>query len=171
MEDYLQQVEAAVEAQLYFLAITGALTVPDICAASEADDGRTSGALFIAWCDQWLTPLYTRTIRGETTVLLPGDDVWKLRCAFLHQGRLQDERLTHDRVVFVEPIRGWRVHRNLERGRALQLGVLEFVADVVEVARAWRRAKAGDETVERNLARFVQRHPDGAFGYGLPIIG
>jgi hypothetical protein len=49
MEVILREIERALVLQLYYLAVAMCLTLPDICAALEADDGETSGARYKAW--------------------------------------------------------------------------------------------------------------------------
>ncbi|MEO8049751.1 MAG: hypothetical protein ABI833_04980 [Acidobacteriota bacterium] len=49
MKEITDEVEKALSAGFYHLAIITALGLPDICAALESDDGETSGAKYKAW--------------------------------------------------------------------------------------------------------------------------
>jgi hypothetical protein len=45
--DFLsEQIERALAAQLYYLAVVCALTLPDVCSALESPDGNTNGNLY-----------------------------------------------------------------------------------------------------------------------------
>lgn len=48
-----------------------------------------------------------------------------------------------------------------------------LIRDITTAGRAWLRSHSDDPTVERNLDRFVRRHPEGIAPYieGLPVIG
>jgi hypothetical protein len=58
MEMILSDIERALTARLYYVAITTALTLPDICAALESPDGTTSGPKYKAWYNLHLGPIY-----------------------------------------------------------------------------------------------------------------
>jgi hypothetical protein len=50
MDDYLDQVEAGANvAQLYYLALAGALVIPDMCGALESQNGEATKAQYEAW--------------------------------------------------------------------------------------------------------------------------
>jgi hypothetical protein len=57
MRDFITQVEAAREGNLYYLALAGALMLPDMCAA-DAEDGTTNRERYGAWFDRWVSPRY-----------------------------------------------------------------------------------------------------------------
>ena len=81
MDDFLNQVDlAANTAGLYFLALAGALVIPDICGALESPDGKTNGARYTAWFNTNVAPKYSAGL-----VQLSGEDCYFFRCSFLHQ--------------------------------------------------------------------------------------
>ncbi len=62
-----------VAAGLYFLALHGALTLPDICGALESDTGTASGAKYKAW------------LRANVPGLASDAElIYGLRCSLLH---------------------------------------------------------------------------------------
>src|SRR5215211_1590498 len=175
MDDYFDQVLQAADARLYYLALGAALTIPDMCAAAAAPDGVTSGARYQDWCDQWLGMPFAKRVgpegaMGIEVLFLTAADIYKLRCAFLHQGRTEHHKLTHGRVFFVEPSPYW-VQMNITDA-GLQLDVAQFIRDVVDAGRRWIASARTDPTVARNLELFVRRYPDGScFGMGgLSVI-
>jgi hypothetical protein len=67
MEDFLDQIEAATQTDhLYYLALAGALAVPDICGALEAPDGEATGQRYKAWFDTNVSPLHMESSPGKT---------------------------------------------------------------------------------------------------------
>ena len=71
MEMILKEIEAALAAKLYYLAVTLSLTLPDVCAALEAADGGTSSDRYKAWYTAHLGPTYG--------AMLTADDCCSLR--------------------------------------------------------------------------------------------
>src|SRR6266498_4055315 len=53
MRDFLDQIDAATNANFYYVAFACALAVPDICTGLEASDGRATGARYRTW---WFAP-------------------------------------------------------------------------------------------------------------------
>jgi hypothetical protein len=83
MRDLFQQIDCAVGANLYYVALLAALSLPDICGAMESDDGEATGQRYIAWFNRWVAPKYT--VRGAPS--LTGEVCYYYRCSALHQGR------------------------------------------------------------------------------------
>src|SRR5438132_7430853 len=101
MRDFLDQVAIAANNQrLYYLALTGALVIPDICSALEAKDGQANGPRYIAWFDSHVAPRYASARRPP---MLTGADWYRFRCSFLHQGTTQHPKSTYSRILFIEP--------------------------------------------------------------------
>lgn len=165
MRDYFDQVSAAAQSnQLYFLALSGALVIPDMCSAMEQSDGRATRERYIAWFDRHVAPKYT----GSMT----GDDCYGLRCALLHQGRLGPHRGSYSRVLFVEPgSTGITMHNNVIDD-ALNIDVRVFVDDVVSSAYAWLSTAEQTPEYVANFPNFMQRYPLGLPPYigGVPVI-
>jgi hypothetical protein len=76
MDEIIRQIRAASEAGLYFMALFGALVLPDMCAALASDNGSTSGPKYRAWL---------KTYVPEEAA--DADLIWGVRCSLLHQGR------------------------------------------------------------------------------------
>ena len=165
MRDYLDQVEAANDANLFYVALAGALMVPDMAAAMDAPDGRTNAARYAAWFDQHAAQHFFDLITGE--------DCYGLRCSMLHQGRMEPHKGSYERVVFLEPGASdpVRLHCNVF-GDALNIDVRMFVADIIRSARAWLDTAEPTELYKLNYERTMQRYPHGLRPYieGFPVI-
>lgn len=56
MEDITDQINRALNANLYYLALFVSISLPDICGATESSDGKSTGAKYIAWFDKYVAP-------------------------------------------------------------------------------------------------------------------
>jgi hypothetical protein len=165
MDDFLAQVEAGAKADnLYYLALAGALVIPDMCGALESQNGEAKGSHYKSWFDRHIAPMHG---------ILTGEDCYRFRCSFLHQGRTQHPTGTYSRIVFVEPGApfGAVFHMNVMND-ALNIDVQHFCAEMVMGARNWLGQVRGTEPYESNLNKFVRRYPNGFAPYfiGVPVI-
>lgn len=169
MEEILQQIDGALAARLFYVALYTAITIPDIAGSLESDDGFASQAKYAAWFDRYMGPEYGRC--------LSGDDCYYFRCRLIHQGtaQLSGQRPSIQRIFFVEPRDGNIIHRNsfdIRGSKALLLDVSIFCKDMVEQARAWLPVARSGYNFARNDAKSIRRHPSGLHPYviGLPVI-
>lgn len=157
------EIGKALDAELYYLAVVAALTMPDICAALESPDGRTKKTTYTAWYDTWMAPLYPE---------ITSQDMYSLRCGILHQGMFGHPGMQYSRVLFTIPnAQRNTFHRNIIDG-ALNLDAPQFCKDVVKCAHEWYTAMKNDTNVRANLPRLVQFRANGLAPYmmGMPLI-
>jgi hypothetical protein len=164
MRDYLDQLEAVKDANLFYVGLAGALMVPDMAAAMDAEDGRTNASRYPAWFDQHAASRFFGRITG--------DDCYGLRCSMLHQGRLEPHRGSYSRVLFVEPGATPNVFHCNVIDDVLNVDVRIFVAEVIASAREWLDAVEQTDLYRRNYERTMQRYPQGLAPYivGVPVI-
>jgi hypothetical protein len=163
MEMIFQEIDKALNAELYYLAIAMALTVPDICAALESPNGETSGPKYKAWYNGNLANQYPR---------ITDADCWSLRCGVLHQGRCGHPNMQYGRILFTLPNPQNNIFHNNVINDALNLDAKIFCCDVVTCARLWFAGKRNDPVVQKNLPNLVQMRPQGLAPYmvGMPLI-
>jgi hypothetical protein len=83
---YLEQIESALDAGLFYPALALALALPDICMSCELPpDKGTTRTTYERWC---------RTYFGNS---LDPHEVYTLRCAFLHNGTTEFAKRHHAR--------------------------------------------------------------------------
>lgn len=66
-----------------------ALTLPDICASLEAENGKTNGEKYCAWFNRYLTRNYIikPNFDGDKgRILFSAKECYAARCSFLHEG-------------------------------------------------------------------------------------
>lgn len=166
LDIFLQEIESALRARLFYLAVTVTLTIPDLCAALEASDGRTNSALYKAWYDRHLASL----------TQMSSDECYSLRCGVVHQGRMHIAGQSLQRVLFYLPNRpGFSMHDNLlpsNAGSALQLDAVTFCKDVISATRKWWDLAKENPVVQANIPDLVVLRPNGLKPWlvGVPLI-
>jgi hypothetical protein len=158
----IEQCRVALTAELYYVALVVALTLPDICSALASYDGRATRTLYKAWLHE-----QSKFFKADAALM------YGLRCSLLHQG----SAFAHGgdlRVVLVEP-GGSSLDFVVMEVAGEQAFVIDLAALVVRLcddAEAWLKANAQDPTVLKNIARTVHRRPGGLLPFfeGLPVF-
>jgi hypothetical protein len=164
MEELLRQITWASNAGAYFIALLGALSVPDICGALDSPGGEATGQTYKDWFDAHVAP--------SCYGMMDGDDCYKFRCSLLHQGTTQHPKGGYARIIFVEPGASGNVFHMNVMNDALNIDVRLFCQDIVTAATAWQASVVGTEPYETNVRKFVTRYPNGLPPYivGIPVI-
>jgi hypothetical protein len=171
MQDYFDQVRKAANSELYYLALAGALVIPDMCSGMDSEDGKTNSAKYIDWVDKYLAGKFTAG--ADHTPNFSGEDCYGIRCGLLHQGRLEPHKGKYSRVLFLEPGKngGITLHNNVLND-ALNIDLPTFVLTMVETAEKWLKEVEGTDKFKSNHKHFMQRYPNGLPPYivGIPLI-
>jgi hypothetical protein len=163
MQVIIREIEAALDAGFYYLAIGVTLTLPDICAALESPQGRTSGPQYRTWYDNWLAAAYP---------MVTADYMYSLRCGLIHQGRFGQGNMQYSRILFTWPNPQQNIfHQNIVND-ALNLDADTFCRDMLQAVTQWYAANHNDPNVQANLPRLLQFYPQGLAPYmvGMPLI-
>lgn len=146
MQILIYELKKATENNLWFLAINIALTVPDICSALESENGQTDGDKYRNWVNKYLVHKYNGFITG--------DDIWKLRCASLHQGKFNHDNPRFNKVIFQVPFNGnsGGMHNNIIGG-TLQLNAMIFVTDIINSYEEWLINNKENSFIQTNLEK------------------
>lgn len=104
--------------------------------------------------------------------MLSGQDCYRFRCSFLHQGTTQHSQSRYARILFVEPGTTTNVFHMNVINDALNIDVRLFCLDIVKGARRWVEQVTGTEPYETNLNASVRRYAKGLPPYivGIPVI-
>ena len=93
----INEIEIALNNELYLIALNTALTLPDICGKAEL---RKSGnrKRYINWCNKYIKSLQTNV--DKSMPCLTAEIIYNLRCSLSHQGTPNiDKGLGIDRFV------------------------------------------------------------------------
>lgn len=173
MKLILEEIKRALDARLFYLAVSTAIALPDICAALEQPDGRTTSHLYKKFYDTWL--------RAPNYLNLPSDDMYLLRCGIIHQGIAGHEDMRPTRVIFTVPnppeiAAPFAAHNFTIAGRNIPphfcLDAVRFCEGMIIGISKWYEAKKDDPFVASNISNLVQYRPNGLPPYiaGFPVI-
>lgn len=152
----IEQIRAAASAQLYYLALFGALAIPDICGALGSNNGRASPSKY----KDWLRKYVPEQASGAA-------EIYGLRCSLLHQGRAMPHGSVYP-VAFTFPP-GAQIH-NLstvvegDHGGPRQVGWISipmFIDEIASGTARWLDDVGDTQTVRRNLEKFARLRPEG----------
>lgn len=82
----VQDIRKALENELYFVALSSALTLPDICGKAAYPDERSSRKRYISWYDEVIGKYEKNPDDKENMPYLSGEVIYSLRCSLLHEG-------------------------------------------------------------------------------------
>lgn len=168
MNELIKQIEDAIDQNLYLIALSSCLTLPDICGAINTRKGIANGQNYRKWYDVYVLPDYDA---------LTSDECYNFRCKFLHQGQTRANKKTsyYSHIAFAEPkpkgqgaisVNIKQTSINGEAGPK-SIDVLEFMNAIIAGVKKWMSEKTGDIHYEKNMSDAVQRREDGIPG----IIG
>lgn len=175
MRELLKQIEAGLSNNLYFLSLFVSLTIPDICAAMESANGRTTNTRYKAWFNKHFAPRNPRKYGAGTN--FTADDCYNFRCAILHQGRTNNGKTPYKRIMFFEPgTFSIGLHScvvgSKTKEKSLVIDVKVFCADMVQGAKDWIKVNENSAAYKTNTPYLVKRYPQGIPPvFGGPVIG
>ncbi len=140
----LDDVEAAVGAGLHYVALFGALAIPDLMAALADANGTTSGRKYEDW------------YRSNVDFPVDAAECYRWRCSMLHQGRSATGAVPPTRIAFAEPGE-IKVKTGYVMGSVMLVDVSDFCRAVVTAARRWLESQPDGGTVRRNLETSLRR--------------
>jgi hypothetical protein len=118
---YWDEMDRCQSTRTYWALLHVTVCLPDICAALDADNGKTNGPRYVAWCDRYLPD-----------ASLSGSERWEMRCKVLHEGRASIRKSTrYTGYSFAQPADTGEVdHRRLDG--------FTFILDVGQLANEYR---------------------------------
>lgn len=161
MEEFIKQIRIALDNKLYYLALQSCLSLPDICASLDSEDGRTTGAKYAKWYDE--------NVKGTSN--LTGEDCYMFRCSALHQGHTQNQKSRYSRIIFVEPSPRFFMHNNVIMD-VLNIDINVFCNSILNAVEDWLTKQQDNPQFLKNYELFIRRYPDGIapFMVGIPVI-
>lgn len=171
LQTLVDQTRKALDANLYYLSLIGALTIPDIAGALGSDGGKATGKLYAGWYEDWVRPRLLES-RGRINPL-SGTDCYAFRCSLLHQGRsLKYNSPKKMHIMFIEPpYPNYQIHYCMVRNEAMQIQLDAFVEEVLTGCELWLNFVKETDPFEKNYQKFARRHANGyAPIFGVPVV-
>lgn len=177
MQQLISGVEDCIAKENWFGALFIAISLPDICGATE-DVIKGNGARYKDWFNRYLKPRYDpesfydlllinspetisrlpQTLASELKTKKPdvafsAEDCWSLRNACLHEGadvsRLRKFKITHPLA------NGTLLHMNLI-GDVLQLDIVQFCNDMIEGVKTWIADMESNPEISEKIASMIK---------------
>ena len=156
MKHLIESVKKSISNENYIAALYLAVTLPDICARIESDDNKTSKIKYTTWFDTYLSEHYKRKIgrEKEEHAFLTGDDLYALRCAVLHEGRLnissQRAQKVHEKFFFTIG------HPHLRQiNSVLQLDLKFFCEEICTGVSKWLKVNKDNKKIKEKLKELM----------------
>lgn len=162
MEDFLQQIEKALEYNLYYLALQSTLTLPDICSALMSNNGENNKQKYINWFNSYF-------LEKDS---LSAEECYNFRCSNLHQGKTANKKSNYSRILFLEPQNSNIIIHNCILNDAFCIDLNRFCNTMIKSVRAWYSKIKNDTTFQNNYTTFIKKYPTGLKPYidGVPVI-
>ena len=164
MKDFLKQIELSLDHNLFLPALFCSLSLPDICAGLQSENGETDGAKYKAWNFKY-AKRYCSSLLTET-------DCYQFRCRMLHNGSALLPRQGSRRIWFMERSSGNSqiiCHDNLMQSGSetiLQIDLQIFCRGMIKAVSEWFEQNADIEPIKSNYEkRFIHRRQNGLEPY------
>ncbi|SNV32086.1 Uncharacterised protein [Chryseobacterium taklimakanense] len=164
MQILIDELKLALKHRLFYSALNNSLIIPDICSALTSENGQTNGTKYKEWFDRYCAQKYNGFVSGE--------DIYKIRCALLHQGKLNHDYPNFEKILFQIPNENNIILHNNKINNSLNLSLENFVNDVVSGYEKWWEEHNNDQIVLKNLENSINYYPNGMapFIVGIPLI-
>ncbi len=179
MKRFTDSGRKALQDENLYIALSLALTLPDICGSIEDPGQGKSQKRYEAWYKKWLEPTYTQAAFRDipAKIFLTAADCFQLRCSLLHSGSAD---LEQKKVVDVESFKFFddttKAHRSYVGGNSingvlqptyLQLNAALFCRDVFDAVDRWDALVANDNAVQAEKKKLLFIHSAGAIIGGV----
>jgi len=146
---YFEEIERCQKGDSYWALLHVVVSLPDICAALESENGWATEEKYVDWCRRYCP-----------SGMLAAEDYRDIRNLVLHQGRTRTRGGRYYKFTKLTA-RGGRVHRLVYGGDVVVLDVGELAKEMTTGIRAWftdlqnPAAQNRRDNVKKNLPSLV----------------
>ena len=163
-----REIEQALAARLYYLAIASTVSLPDICATLEGKS-PVYWKTYKTWFQDNASPYFRH---------FGADECYELRCGVVHNARFMGgkEKLSRFRkIIFTPPEAKVRIHdapSTINGETILNMDAGMFCNSMIDAARRWEMSNIGNSIVAENMEHVVRLRPNGLSPHvvGIPVI-
>ena len=163
MDILLDEIEKALDEEMYLVALQATLALPDICGALEAENGKATNATYLAWFNQYGSKhIYSKNMTAE--------DCYLFRCSILHQGSTipaprEHQTAQFSRILFF--VDNTNVYNDNIINGALNIDIDVFCRGIIEGVREWQTTmeQTGNTNYQKNYCRMIRAYYDGLAPY------
>lgn len=157
MYEILDQIEAALENKLYYVALFTTLMLPDICGAIDSKNGEATNRTYKKW--------YKTYAQNKCCNSLNATDCYNYRCSMIHQAKSTHEKSSYDAISFLVPSNHNIVMHNItmrtNNKNVLNIDVCIFCKGMIDAVKHWLDVSKGSEPFETNIKQVIHTHSNG----------
>lgn len=200
MNDYFNEIDLALEHELYYLALFSSLTIPDMFGAIGSQDGIASGKKYKDWFKKYY-PKKETIGNNEVDTCITAEICWNLRCSILHQGsstpkgfkpqsqnlplmlnNLQNaspssisnqQGIQYSRIIFSLPS-SIIYHCNVTGSGSdieLNINLKIFCKAMLKGAKQWLQQNENTANYQNNVSKFLKHYPSGFGNFvGISVL-
>jgi len=150
MDKLLESVSLSLKSHNWYSALFMSLAIPDICAALESKNSKSSKDKYIQWFDTNLASTYKREIGcpKHEHLFLTGIDMYAFRCSMLHQfsDDTKSQKAKFKIGKFKMTINNGHLNYNCDvtaeeimNGDVLHIDVQQFCNEILKAAKNWKQ--------------------------------
>ena|GEM_PF-2515864 len=163
------EIENALNANLYLSALFMTLTIPDICSSLEVNNpDQNVGARYKQWCHD--------NLDLSKFSLISIDDIYYMRCKALHNGQAQDiQKSSISQYVLVcenNCITMVNCSIKLNNHSVYVYSAKEFCLEIIKSGRKWSEKNRNDPVISVRMEKLLRYHMNGLSPLisGVPVI-
>jgi hypothetical protein len=172
----LDSITDAVKHENWLAALALALMLPDICGKLQWPEEEKGGKRYAKWWAHNFAGTYTY---GSASDYVTGDEVWQLRCAYLHEGSSELQNDKKELIPVIEKFQFAISRDHLKKeGTTVLLNVRTFCEDMCDHVKSWEtkilsKDPAMRKRAEKLLKIYISIYPSGissAAAVGTPTV-
>ena len=101
----ISEIRAALEHKLYMVALSAALTLPDVCGKSEYPDVKSTRKRYEKWVEEYIEKRNWPDYEHSCPDTINAHIIYSLRCSMLHQNTPNTDAVDYFELVKVDPDR------------------------------------------------------------------
>lgn len=163
------EINKALDAGLFYLALVVTLSVPDVCARLELPPDRiVRERHYCAWMEEYFLKIHGGV--NTSYAALHGVDFFRMRCGMVHESSLMHRNTKFTHIIFYARKPGDKDKKYLQsslsadgdlQSLVFQLDTAIFCRHMMEAARVWYHMRNQQENVRINLPNLVRFRPNG----------
>lgn len=102
ISEMIKEIRIALQHELYIIVLAAALTLPDICGQAEYRQDKKVKSRYTKWLQVYAASRKFGEHQNGLIDSLTANDIYKLRCSFLHQGSSNIDTLEYFELVKID---------------------------------------------------------------------
>lgn len=165
---FIKELKLLIDNEFYNSALIIASIVPDVCSGISSSTGKTNNILYKNWAKKYFIKYYPD--------FFSEDELYRLRCSLLHQGKTSHEGSKYSGLRFVLPsnIKLYNIKQinKTTRKEYFVTDIREFCLNMILAYEEWRKESMDTPNYKRNIQNIINIYSStlGIFSGGITIM-